>query len=112
MKQNYKRVPTKFGAETAFEITPSAPLPFQAKHEAEFERLKEQLLANRLTGGWGLQFASALRHAANEAAALAWVTRYPLLVFPVLFEEKAAAALRRGQLQQRIRRRSRQLLAA
>ena len=51
-----------------------------------------------------------LRRAANEAAALAWVTLYPLLVFPVLFEEKAAAAVRQTERQARIYATSRQLL--
>jgi len=33
----------------------------------------------------------------NEAAALAWITPYPALVFPGLFEEKAEAALTPGK---------------
>jgi hypothetical protein len=52
-----------------------------------------------------------LRRAANEAAALAWVTFYPLLVFPVLFEEKTAVAVRQAQRQARIYANSRELLA-
>jgi hypothetical protein len=52
-----------------------------------------------------------LRRAANDAAALAWATLYPLLVFPVLFEEKIAAALRQAERQARIFKRSRELLA-
>ena len=51
-----------------------------------------------------------VRRAANEAAALAWDTRFPLLVFPGLFEEKAANAVRQVQRQLNIRSRSRQLL--
>ena len=53
-----------------------------------------------------------LRRAANEAAALAWVTFYPLLVFPALFEEKIAAALRHAERQARIYATSRDLVAA
>jgi hypothetical protein len=53
-----------------------------------------------------------LRRAANDAAALAWDTLYPLLVFPVLFEEKIEAALRHATRQACIRERSRELLAA
>jgi len=45
-----------------------------------------------------------LRHAANEAAALAWAALYPLLVFPVLFEEKTATAVRHAERQARILR--------
>lgn len=38
------------------------------------------------------QANSGLRRAANEAAALALVTPFPLLVFPGLFQEKADKA--------------------
>jgi hypothetical protein len=112
VNEKYRRVPTKFGPDVGFEVAPSPPSPFRAKNEAEFERLKAQLLAERLEGGWNLRLASHLRRAANEAAALAWVTRYPLLVFPTLFEEKAEAALFRAERQEQIRQRSRELLAA
>ncbi len=52
-----------------------------------------------------------LRRAANEAAALAWLTPYALLVFPTLLEEKAQAARHQTLRQAGIRRRSRNLLA-
>jgi hypothetical protein len=112
MKQNYRRVPTRFGPETGFEVKPTSPAPFRARQEAELERLKAQLLAERLEGRGEPQLDSHLRQAANEAAALAWVTRYPLLVFPALFEEKAETALLRAERQEQIRQRSRELLAA
>jgi len=44
----------------------------------------------------------AIRRAANEAAALAWVTFYPLLLFPALFEEKFRHALRHAERQAHI----------
>jgi len=53
-----------------------------------------------------------LSRAANDAAALAWVTRYPVLFFPVLFEEKAETALLRAERQEQVLQRSRGLLAA
>ena len=112
MNENYRRVPTEFGPETGFEVTSSPPAPFRERQEAGLERLKTQLVAERLAGRRAPQFASQLRRAAAEAAALAWVTRYPLLVFPALFEEKAAAALLRAGRQEQIRQRSRELLAA
>jgi hypothetical protein len=52
-----------------------------------------------------------VRNAANEAAALAWVTPYPLLVFPALFEEKADSALKLAEKQEQVLERSRELLA-
>ena len=112
MKYKYRKVPAEFGPEIGFDVTPSPPAPFRARQEAEFERLKAQLLEERLETQPQPQFNSQLERAANEAAALAWVTRYPLLVFPALFEEKAAAALLRAQRQNQILQRSRELLAA
>jgi hypothetical protein len=112
MNKNYRRVPTAFGPERGFEVRLAPPAPFRAMEEAELERLKAQLLTERLRGRAELQFAGHLRRAADEAAALAWVTRYPLLVFPALFEEQAEAALLRAERQERVRQRSRELLAA
>jgi hypothetical protein len=112
MNEDYRWVPTEFGPETGFEVSLTSPAPWRARQEAELERLKSQLLAERLEGPWDPQRDGQLRRAADEAAALAWVTRYPLLVFPALFEEKAAAALLRAERQEQIRQRSRELLAA
>ncbi len=112
MNENYRRVPTRFGPETRFEVRPNRPAPFRAREEAELERLKERLLAERVEEREEPRFESYLRGAASEAAALAWVSRYPLLVFPALFDEKANAALLRAERQELIRQRSRELLAA
>ena len=111
MNANYRRVPTQFGSETGFEVKPASAAPFRAWQEAEFERLKTRLLAERLAGRWDPPSGGQLRRAANEAAALAWATRYPLLVYPALFEEKAEAALLRAERQEQVRQRSRELLA-
>jgi hypothetical protein len=110
MNANYRRVPTRFAPETRFEVKPDAA-PFRAVLENKFETLKTQLLLERLESVWEPALNSQVRRAANEAAALAWVTPYPLLVFPVLFEEKAEAALLRAARQKEIRQRSRELLA-
>src|SRR6266498_3573949 len=97
MKTKYEVVPTKFGPETRFEIKPAAaPAPFRATQDDDLERLKNQLLRERLSESPQPRFNSQLRQAATEAAALAWVTPFPLLVFPALFEEKAEAALIRA----------------
>ena len=50
MKKNKTFVPTVFGAETRFELRPVPPAPFRAVQETEFERLKNQLLAEQLAG--------------------------------------------------------------
>jgi hypothetical protein len=80
--------------------------------ETQFARLKNRLLARQLAEAPALELNAPLRCAANEAAALAWVTPYPLLVFPALFEEKTRAALRQAERQARIYASTRDLLAA
>jgi len=106
-----RKVPTQFGPETRFEPRPVPPAPFRAVQETQLEKLKERLLATRL---WELTEAGQtvhVRRAANEAAALAWVTPYPTLVFPVLFDEKAKTALLQAEKQEQVRERSALLLA-
>ena len=110
MKANYRRVPTRFGPETSFELKPVPAAPFRAVQENRFERLKNVLLDERLEELLDPTFNSYLRNAANEAAALAWVTPYPLLVFPALFEEKVERALLQAERQESVRQRSSELL--
>jgi len=112
MNANFRRVRTAFAPEERYEVEPAPPAPFRARQEAELERLKARLLSGRLAQSQGAQFDACVHRAANEAAALAWVTRYPLLMFPVLFDEMAAAALLAAERQEQILRRSRGLLAA
>ena len=112
MNANKYRVATKFAAETRFELRPAPPAPFRANLESDFEQLKNRLLAEHLADNERPELNAPLRRAANEAAALAWVTRYPLLVFPALFEEKTAAAVRQAERQARIYANSRELVAA
>jgi hypothetical protein len=111
MNRKEIRVPARFGPETRFEVRPVPPAPFRATQETEFERLKGRLLARQLAGAPAPELTPPLRRAANEAAALAWATVFPLLVFPVLFEEKTQAALRQAERQARVFRSSCELLA-
>jgi hypothetical protein len=112
MNANKNRVATRFAPETRFELRPAPPAPFRANLESNFEQLKNRLLAERLDDDERPELNAPLRRAANEAAALAWVTRYPLLVFPALFEEKTEAAVRQAERQARIYANSRELVAA
>jgi len=102
----------KFAPETRFEVRPQPPAPFRAIQETEFERLKHRLLTGALLDIASPEGNVAIRRAANEAAALAWVTFYPLLTFPVLFEEKIRHALRQAERQADIYANSPQLVAA
>ncbi|HVU09585.1 MAG TPA: hypothetical protein VHG89_13720 [Verrucomicrobiae bacterium] len=111
MNRNRTRVPTEFGPETRFEVRPHPPTPFRAAQESEFERLKTELLAEQLNDATP-ELVIPVRRAANEAAAIAWNTAVPLLVFPTLFEEKTAVAVRQAARQARIYENSRELVAA
>jgi hypothetical protein len=86
MNDENKRVPTSFGPELGFEIKPVA-----ASQAGEFNWLSEHLLRERLA----LDPRSELpiKRAAKLATALARRTDYPLLVFPILFEERVALEL-------------------
>jgi hypothetical protein len=112
MNKNKTRVPTEFGPETRFELRPTPPVSLRAAQETEFEQLKNQLLARQLAEAPAAELNPPLQRAANEAAALAWATLFPLLVFPVLFEEKIEAALRQAECQARIYAGSREPIAA
>ena len=112
MNTTNRRGPARFGSETRFEVRPPPVAPFWATEENELERLKARLLRRELARAIGLELNAPLRRAANEAAALAWVTTVPLLVFPTLFEEKVRTALGQVARQEDIRERSRELLAA
>ena len=111
MNTNRINLHAAFAAETRFELQPHPPAPFRALQENEFERLRTRLLAGELDRA-APELNAPLRRAANEAAALAWATAVPLLVFPVLFEEKIAAAARHAARQARIFKNSRELASA
>lgn len=111
MNTNKNRVATRFAPETRFEVRPGPAAPFRALQETEFERLRAELLGKQLAVAKP-ELNVPLRRAANEAAALAWATVFPLLVFPVLFEEKVRTAIRQVERQARILAESRELLAA
>jgi len=93
MNTNKTKVPTIFGPETGFNVLPVCSTPLWSTREARFDRLKERLLLERLNQERERGTNRQIRRAANEAAELALVTCYPLLVFPVLFEEKIESAL-------------------
>jgi hypothetical protein len=111
MNANYRQVPAQFGPEMRFEVKPAPPAPFRATQETGLEQLKARLLSPWLNDLTEPELSACVRRAANEAAALAWVTSYPLLMFPALFEEKARTVMLQAKRQANVRQRSRQLLA-
>jgi hypothetical protein len=84
------------------------PAAWRETRDDSLEQLKRRVLASSLAGAAEMAEFVALRRAANEAASLAWLTSYPLLVFPALFEEKATEARRQQAFQERVLRRSRE----
>lgn len=111
MKTNRRELAAEFGPETRFDLTPTPPAPFRGLGETELERLKDRLLRELLERAENGLLYAGFRRAANEAAALAWATSFPLLFFPVLLEEKANETARHAARQSAINRRGRRLNA-
>lgn len=111
MKTTNNRVETRFGPPMRFKLKPGGAKPSKGGHEEAFEQLKERLLTDELTRAATTAAGPALRRAAMDAAAVAWTTRYPLLVLPELLREKAAAAHAYARRQRTILRRSQSLLS-
>ena len=57
-----------------------------------FAVLKQNLLLERLNGTQEFETHALILRQANEAEFLAWVSAYPLLTFPCLFEERVLMA--------------------
>ena len=107
MKNKYKRVPTRFAPESRFEVTPVPAVPLRGAPETELDRLKLRLLQPLLNETPEPELNARIRRAANEAAAVAWMTSFPLLLFPTLLIEKTQEARRQSAKQRWVRRRSR-----
>lgn len=102
-----RNVRTRFAREVRFDVKTT---PFRAEQTTELEKLKNRLLQRLLEEAQDSDQNALFRRAANDAAALAWVTAFPLLLFPELLAEKVRAALLQRERQARVRRRSRNLL--
>jgi hypothetical protein len=111
MKTKLKKLPAWFEPETRFDVAPIPAVPFRGTRETELEQLKNRLLRAALNEATDAEFYAPLRRAATEAAGVAWLTPFPLLFLPVLFEEKAAVARRQFSRAQSVRARSRKILA-
>ena len=104
MRTQISPVETRFEPDTAFDVTPVHS--WQAIQDTELEALKGKVLKEWLNSHEAPSCNPALRRAANEAAALSWLTPFPLLVFPALMQEKAIDAIQRCEKQKSIRQRS------
>ena len=106
-----KKIITSFGNDPGFDLRTGTELTRETV-EAEFNRLKAQLVADLLASNETLRLRGSLQQAANEAAGLAWTTAFPLLVFPALLAEKAQGLRTRDQHQQRIHARCQETAGA
>jgi len=77
----------------------------------ELEQLKKCLLFEHKRAVHDYHIQSWFDRAADEAASIAWATTYPLLVFPVLLEEKLAEAGQKARVQRDILERSANIVA-
>ena len=107
MNRNVTTLNARFAEPTRFE----APVPFRGSELNELERLTDRLLHEALSGAVSRDEPVLLRRAANDAAALAATSAFPLLVFPGLFEEKRAEARTYASRQESVRERSRAMMA-
>jgi len=74
-------------------------------------RLRGRLLRPLLAGTNNPVLQAGLRTAASEAESLAWLTPFPLLVLPVLFEEKVRKARHYAIRQAELRESTREWLS-
>jgi len=102
MNTKYRKLPARFAPETRFEVAPVLAASSRGRLEIELDRFKDRLLQGLLNETEDSRLKPLLRRAATEASALAWTTAYPLLVLPVLLEEKAEAARLYAERQARI----------
>jgi|SRR5688572_30331508 len=106
-----KKLRLRFEPGNRFDVTPAPAAPFRGTQETELERLKAKLLG-RLLDATDVELYAPYRRAANEAAAVAWTTYFPLLVFPELLGEKVREVRDQHQHQQGVLARSRGIMDA
>ncbi len=109
MNERHKKLRTRFGPQTRFRVK---PITVRDAQTAELERLKGRLLGQLQGHANDAGQGAVLRWAANDAAALAWASGFPLLLFPELLDELAKAALLRARRQKRVHQRSQGLAPA
>lgn len=106
-----KKIEARFEPETRFTVNLSPEGLHRRQVAEQLERLRQRLLARHLMYAPDLELTPAIRRAAQDAVSLAWMTPCPLLVFPLLLEEKVQEAIRQARKQQQVWHRSRQLMA-
>ena len=101
-----RRLNAYFEPDEEFE----APLLEGEPLKERFTELHESLVTDALVSTETLALHAPVKHAANEAAGLAWTTAFPLLVFPTLFTEKVETVRQQDERGRRIKANSAELM--
>lgn len=104
----YQQLQTRFEPNVEFEVTPVSEAQVRHLVRERFRDLQNRLVDDYRGEAGNRLSRSRLNRIANDAAALAWTTSYPLLVMPVLFAEKYLEEFTRET--PRIEQRSRALM--
>lgn len=107
---NYNLQPTELATADRFIEAGTPAAPSRGHTETELEQFKDRLLDQLVPASAPEELRATLRQAADDAAALVWLTPYPLLLLPALLEEKTETARQKVARQARIRRQSSGLL--
>ena len=110
MKIRYEKLKSRFEPDPRVGLDHEIIVPSKERLDARLEAFKNRLLKRFLDEAPAVAFRAPLRRAANEAAALVWLTPYPLLLLPALMEEKARIACEQATLQKQIKLRSQEMI--
>lgn len=110
MKINSRRLKTRREPDARFGVT-LRPGFRGTRSQTALADVKQRLLAEVLEHSLLPGAERRMSLAADEAAALAWMTPFPTLFFPALFEEKVRQAEAYADRQAEIHRVTRQILA-
>lgn len=110
MKEKPVKLYTRFAREKRFVVKPTPAAQRRQKQAAQLAELKNRSLEKALSAAADPALYIPYQRAAGDAAAVAWLTGWPLLFFPTLFEEKIQEArqyvarqklVRQGRMHQR-----------
>jgi hypothetical protein len=104
MKRSIAAKPNRFSRISSLGLKPST------SDGLVLEQLRKSLLSKHQQTVSDLDIHAHFDLAANEAASIAWATTYPLLVFPLLLQEKIQEAERKARVQRGIYRRSQKIM--
>jgi hypothetical protein len=104
---NNSRLDRRFAPDGMFDV-PTANVRL-ADYGKRFEKLQQELVDHLFQDPMNNLLRQELERVANDAAAVAWATPFPLLFFPVVLNEKVDAQRFQDERQNRIEKQSRVL---